>query len=93
MGPKRNAEWWEGIANRWGLSIVFLVILIWGIRDFAGWARPRADLLIDTHVAFVRSVQATNEQLVHANKELLNKHSETNLLLQSIERRISEQSK
>jgi hypothetical protein len=76
----------EGMFSRVGFPVLLLVGLFYAIWRGAIAMEPKIDTLLETHTSFVKSVEATNKQLVEQYTHMNDQGDQTNALLLQIQR-------
>lgn len=79
---------WEGLANRWGLSVVILALVVVAIYRSAKFAAPLATQAVSALAAFLGEIDNRTREMSVDTKTLIEDTKKTNELLAGIKREL-----
>lgn len=69
--PNFPASWWGKLVDRYGLPLVILAFVSWGMNDFARWlATDVAAPVVKAHLETVETLRETQQEIVRAQNQL-----------------------
>jgi hypothetical protein len=88
IDPKQAADSWLSLADRFGfpaaLVVGLLVIIVIATIKVGRWAAPRADKLLDAHLAFIGKASENTDKVVAGVGDLEQLHGVTHRKLDEI---------